>query len=183
VGILIFILLSTTLNPPPIIYTPPEGEWDACEAPEEWNACEAPEEWNDFCISVTSYWPFDKDGNLMYGTIQTDEDPTGTATGWQIYSVEQSGDWVAAPLPFITNGYYSDVCFPSFYQTDCYPVYDTFGHPVYQAGGFWHSGYQEKVVPVDIFSKEIHHYLSCNDDDNRNRYRINIYKDGELTNP
>lgn len=167
--IMTIMLNAMNIPPPPVVYTPPEkcAHMDITD----WEACQPPQSWDDFCFSVTSYWVFDENGNVMYGTLNSDADPTGTAVGVRITSPEQRNTWVALPLPLISGGYYSYACLDGL---GCLPGWDTFGAPAYQAGGFWHPGWQEKVIGVDVFTDEIVHYMTCDGN-------LMIYSQGELT--
>ena len=176
---LIMTMLSALhVSPPPVVYTPPAI--CAFMDPSDWEACQIPESWDEFCFSVTSYWVFDTDGNVIHGTLNSDTDPTSTAVGVRITSPEQRNTWVALPLPLISGGYYSYACFHGF---GCLPGWDTFGAPTYQAGGFWHPSYHAKVIGVDVFTDEILHELICNDEDNPSRIKLDIYYNAQLTNP
>ena len=107
----------------------------------------------DACWSVTSYWPFDEEGNPVAWGGQADDSPSYTANGTYI-TADDEWDIAAVPLPLVG----STLIFPNGHT-----VYaaDTFGHPVYQAGVFWHHRHREWVIGVDILSPQPMAYLEC----------------------
>ena len=143
-SLLMEILVMVTGIAPPICQYLPPGEYVRCDVPAI----------TEVCWVVTNYWPFNEAGELVPWNGQADGDPTGTAAGAKIHSVEQEWDWVGGPLPLINDL----VCFPSGY---CPPVWDTFGEPQRQAGVFWHDDFEQYVIGIDLFTPEPFRYLEC----------------------
>lgn len=149
--IVMFVAIVVTQVPVPPIHVPPKCE----DLPAgDWEACDPPSTWDGLCFSMTSYWPFDEHGELVPWGGQANAQPWATANGHRIESPSQAMSFVAAPLPLVGREFCSG-------YLGCVPVHDTFGAKIYQAGGFWHDTYQTHVVPVDVFSPEIIHYLEC----------------------
>ena len=122
----------------------------------EWTACRAfmpPPTIEQACWSVTNYWPFDERGQLQAWNGQADGDPYHTANGTEV-TIDKAWRMAAGPLPIVGQ----TLVFPDGRRL---AVTDTFGHPEYQAGVFWHDSYEEWVIGVDVFTPEPLHYLEC----------------------
>lgn len=135
------LIMMITL--PAICQYIPQTDFEACNPPPI----------TEMCFSVTSYWPFD-DGVLTPYGGQADSDPTKTANGFKITGEHQANTFVASSLPFVGQEFCNS-------WLGCVPIHDTFGDPTYQAGPFWHDGYKQFVIPIDVFSPEPAHYLEC----------------------
>lgn len=126
---------------------------DRCEYLVDAPQCEP----TDVCLSVTSYWPYvDVDGEWVAQAWngQADSDPHMTAAMYPL-TPDDAGKIAATPLPLIGT---EIVLNTGNFNLQ---AFDTFGHPIYQAGGFWHSQYKKWVIPVDVLSPVPIHYLEC----------------------
>ena len=143
---------------PPVIYTPPE----ICQRipDEDWDACVAPDRWTDMCFMVTSYWPFGKDGEAIPWNINADSSPNETADGFYI---DGDSEWaeVALPFPLLRWSNRTGGRRVVLWDNLVIPIHDTFGEPIRQAGAYWHSGYQMKLIPVDIITSDLIHTPYC----------------------
>lgn len=150
---LILLFISPKPSPPPLpdVWVP-----KVCEfiPQDDWVACREPTSWEDLCFSVTNYWPFDENGELVPWEGQANGQPWATANGFPITSTTQAETFVAAPLSYVGLEFCNS-------WLGCVPIHDTFGHPIYQGGGFWHSTYKQHIVPIDIISPRPIHYLDC----------------------
>lgn len=112
---------------------------------------------NKVCWSVTNYWPFDEDGQIVSYAGQADGDPYHTA-GMIDVAINRDFDWVAGPLSLLEAG----AAIKLSWLDEPLPVWDTFGDEAYQAGVFWHDGYGRYVIGIDVFTAVPIHYLECN---------------------
>lgn len=106
------------------------------------------------CFSVTNYWSFDEAGNHKAYGGQADGDPYHTTNMTDIIGPHQAWAWVDAPLPLVGKS----VTVPGY---GTFPVNDTFGDPTYQAGAFYHHGWDRIVIPIDIFTPTPIYDLVC----------------------
>jgi len=111
---------------------------------------------DEVCFSVTNYWPFDENGEIVAHAGQADSDPYHTAAMVDVRA-DREMEWVAAPLPLLNDG--ASIKLP--WLAAPLPVLDTFGDEDYQAGVFWHDGYKAYVIGVDLFTSTPVHYLEC----------------------
>ena len=138
------MILIYLLTIPGICQMIPDSDWEACTPPPVIE-----------CYSITNYWPFNELGELVPFNGQADESPDLTANGYRITGVDQAYTFVAAPVQFVGKQFCTD-------WLGCVPIHDTFGNITYQSGPFWHSGYNQFVIPIDIFAPDPIHYLECN---------------------
>ena len=117
------------------------------------NGLECPPPIDQVCWSVSSYWPFDENGQAIAGNGQADSQPNYTANMTYITADDK---WGIAAVPLDLVG--SVLVFPD--GTAVYAA-DTFGDPVYQAGVFWHDYWQQWVMGVDILTPDLFLYLEC----------------------
>jgi hypothetical protein len=105
----------------------------------------------DMCLSITSYWVWNKDGEMLDGWgNQCNEDCSITASGTTLPAVssDYSGGYAAC-----VQDWTSLVGYPTkTLDIDGYGKYtcvDTFGEPSYRKP-FFHEGYDRWVIPVDL---------------------------------
>lgn len=123
---------------------------------EQLDCTPAPPPIHEVCVSLTNYWPFDDSGELAPLNGQADSTPQYTAVMHELTSPDiDRWSLVAGPASLLGKtvcvGYYG-----------CYPVLDTFGTIVYRQGVFWHDGYGQWVIGVDVLTDAPIHELVCN---------------------
>lgn len=113
------------------------------------------------CLIVTSYWPFDEDGDPVEWDNNADASPNYTADGLYI---DSSSDYAtsAMPFPILRWSNRSGGRKVVLWDGREVPINDTFGSPTHQRGAYWSSYYKMKVVPLDILTKDIIHTTYCN---------------------
>ncbi len=105
------------------------------------------------CFSVTSYNPWNDEGELVPFEGQADGDPYHTAL---MIPVTRARIWQIAAVPAPLLG-------RTIVLSSGAELYggDTFGAEGYRAGVFWHHTYQEWVIGVDVLTPDELHYLDC----------------------
>ena len=110
--------------------------------------------WTEICVSLTTFWPFDEEGELVAWAGQADSTPQYTAVMHEITGPEQAYTFVAAPS-FLLG---STICLAYY---GCLPVLDTFGDELYRAGIIYNEHWQQWVLPVDLISPDYFMTLIC----------------------
>ena len=111
----------------------------------------------DMPLSVTSYWLFDDTGQPVAWGGQADGDPLHYANG-QTTSPDDAGRVAACIGEWVKRGYTTAVSFTWQGQPVTVACYDAFGLESYRQP-FFHEGYGEWVVPIDLLSPVPFHGL------------------------
>lgn len=115
--------------------------------------CLPPAPIHELCASVTNYWPFNEEGELVPFNGQADSDPYHTAN---MTPVTLDGEWRIAAGPSSLVG--KQYVFPNGWVIN---IADTFGAKAYQKGAYWHYSYNQYVWGLDVMTSEPIHYLEC----------------------
>ncbi len=112
---------------------------------------------SEMCLSVTSYWVWDDNGDIYDGWRgQCDADCSTTGAGYKLPDrVEEYTDQYAACIFDWTKlrGYSTRlVTVPSI---GAYKCVDNFGAPSYQQP-FYHDYYEQWVIPIDLLNPFAH---------------------------
>ena len=108
-------------------------------------------------LSVTSFWFFDADGNPVAWQGQANGDPYHYANT-EPTSADHAGKVAACIQEWTTFGWTTAVTFMWYGEQMTVACYDNFGAVNYRQP-FFHEGYGEWVVPIDILSPVTYHGL------------------------
>ena len=108
-------------------------------------------------LSVTSFWFFDADGNPVAWKGQANGDPYHYANT-EPTSADHAGKVAACIQEWTTFGWTTAVTFMWYGEQMTVACYDNFGAVNYRQP-FFHEGYGEWVVPIDILSPVTYHGL------------------------
>lgn len=110
----------------------------------------------DMCLSVTSYWVWDAQGDIYDGWMgQCDENCSYTGAGYYLPDrAEEYEGGYAACIQDWTKLKGSPTNIVNFGEFSVYCV-DNFGDPDYREP-FYHDYYDRWVVPVDVLAESVH---------------------------
>ena len=108
-------------------------------------------------LSLTNYWFFDSDGNPVPYGGQANGDPYHYANT-EPTSADHAGKVAACIQEWTTFGWTTAVTFMWYGEQMTVACYDNFGAESYRQP-FYHEGYSEWVVPIDLLSPVPYHGL------------------------